>query len=411
MDKKIELQIIYSLINYEAVDYLDLLKPEYFNHYRELFLIINDLVLKGRKPDEAEIFQINKNLVNVLTEVSESFISTADVNKKIYSLIDLYKLNEVKRISKQLLNANQIDETEESIGKLIDITSEGQRKDFRHIKDSVKDVLRSLDEIKSGKDEFMLKTDFIDVDSLIGGLPKGELIILAARPAMGKTALALNLMLNVNKSAIFSLEMSEHQLVCRLLSILTGVNSFEIMKANVDPKQLIYKAQELSEKAFYIDDTAGLSVPALMSKAKRLKRKHDIKFIIVDYLQLMKASAGNREQEISTISRALKQIAKDNDIPVLALSQLNRAVETRPDKKPRLSDLRESGAIEQDADKVLMLYRPAYYGFESYKDGEITDTKNYAELLIEKNRTGAIGKVDLHFQPELTKFANYSSFI
>lgn len=253
-------------------------------------------------------------------------------------------------------------------------------------------------------------TGFRDLDEVTNGLQRSDLILVAARPAMGKTAFTLNIAQNVaikNKQtvAFFSLEMSKEQLVGRILSSVSGVSSENLRKANLDQEQwaaVIQAADAMSQAPLYIDDTPGLTVQDMRSKLRRLKVEHGLDLIIVDYIQLMQGRVGNRgsenrQQEVSEISRNLKLIAREMNVPLIALSQLSRSVESRPDKRPVLSDLRESGSLEQDADIVAFLYRDKYYDENSEK-GDIT------EVLIRKHRNGAVKTVELVFRGELTRF-------
>jgi replicative DNA helicase len=257
---------------------------------------------------------------------------------------------------------------------------------------------------------------FRDLDKLTSGWQPSELLILAARPGMGKTAFVLSMARNmaVDKKipvAIFSLEMSAIQMVMRLVAAETGLNSEKLKKGKLMPhewEQLNSKVTTLSESPLFIDDTPGLSVFELRSKARRLCEREGVKIIIIDYLQLMNAGGkdgGNRQEEISIISRSLKVIAKELNIPVIALSQLSRAVETRGgDKRPMLSDLRESGAIEQDADMVMFIYRPEYYGILEGEGG--VNLKGIGEIIVAKHRNGELRNIPLRFIPDQVKFAD-----
>ena len=253
-------------------------------------------------------------------------------------------------------------------------------------------------------------TGFNDVDHIFNGLQKSDLILVAARPAMGKTAFTLNIAQNVTMLydktvAFFSLEMGKEQLVGRILSSVAGVSSEKLRRANMDPadwEKVIAAADRMSKSKLFIDDTPGLTVQDMRSKLRRLKVEHGLDLVIVDYIQLMQGrNAGkgseNRQQEVSEISRNLKLIAREFNVPVIALSQLSRSVESRPDKRPVLSDLRESGSLEQDADIVIFLYRDKYYDENSEKGDN-------AEVLIRKNRNGSVGTVELQFVGELTQF-------
>ena len=253
-------------------------------------------------------------------------------------------------------------------------------------------------------------TGFKDVDHVFNGLQKSDLILVAARPAMGKTAFTLNIAQNVTMLydktvAFFSLEMGKEQLVGRILSSVAGVSSEKLRRANMDPtdwEKVIAAADRMSKSKLFIDDTPGLTVQDMRSKLRRLKVEHGLDLVIVDYIQLMQGrnsgkGSENRQQEVSEISRNLKLIAREFNVPLIALSQLSRSVESRPDKRPVLSDLRESGSLEQDADIVIFLYRDKYYDENSEMGDE-------AEVLIRKHRNGAVGTVSLLFKGELTRF-------
>ena len=254
-------------------------------------------------------------------------------------------------------------------------------------------------------------TGFKDVDHVFNGLQKSDLILVAARPAMGKTAFTLNIAQNVTMLydktvAFFSLEMGKEQLVARILSSVAGVSSEKLRRAyNMDPtdwEKVIAAADRMSKAKLFIDDTPGLTVQDMRSKLRRLKVEHGFDLVIVDYIQLMQGrnsgkGSENRQQEVSEISRNLKLIAREFNVPLIALSQLSRSVESRPDKRPVLSDLRESGSLEQDADIVIFLYRDKYYDENSEKGDN-------AEVLIRKHRNGSVGTVELQFIGELTQF-------
>ena len=256
-----------------------------------------------------------------------------------------------------------------------------------------------------------IPTGFKDVDHVFNGLQKSDLILVAARPAMGKTAFTLNIAQNVTMLydktvAFFSLEMGKEQLVARILSSVAGVSSEKLRRAyNMDPtdwEKVIAAADRMSKAKLFIDDTPGLTVQDMRSKLRRLKVEHGLDLVIVDYIQLMQGrnsgkGSENRQQEVSEISRNLKLIAREFNVPLIALSQLSRSVESRPDKRPVLSDLRESGSLEQDADIVIFLYRDKYYDENSEKGDN-------AEVLIRKHRNGSVGTVELQFVGEFTQF-------
>ena len=278
------------------------------------------------------------------------------------------------------------------------------------ISDLLSETFDRLEELNENKGSIAgLKTGYPDIDRTTAGLHQSDLLILAARPAMGKTALALNMARNVaqiNQKAvlIFSLEMSKEQLVNRMLSDISGVGGFKLETGNFDDsdfEKISEAMNELSQLPIFIDDTPGMTIMEMRTKARRVAHEHDLGIIVVDYLQLMsgssKRSMDNRVQEISEISRGLKLIARELKVPVIALSQLSRSVESRESKIPMLSDLRESGSIEQDADIVMFLYREDYYDKE-------TERQNIADLFIAKHRRGATGQIELYFDKERVRF-------
>ncbi len=303
-----------------------------------------------------------------------------------------------------------LDTTEKSIFEVVQKRNTGDYVPIRQV------VLNALDKIeKSSKSKGTvtgIPTGFIDLDYKMSGLQPSDLILVAARPSMGKTAFVLNIAQHVAfkedaATAIFSLEMSKEQLVNRLFSLESQVDSQALRTGNLKDEEwekLIEGAGIIGKSHLIIDDTPGISISELRSKCRKFKLEHDLKLVIIDYLQLMSGRAGgrseSRQQEISEISRSLKGLAREISVPVIALSQLSRAVEQRPDHRPMLSDLRESGAIEQDADVVMFIYRDDYYN----KD---TEHPNMAEIIIAKQRNGPIGTVNLTWLPNYTKFANY----
>lgn len=283
---------------------------------------------------------------------------------------------------------------------------------FVHIKDVLADTYEKLAELHDSEDKEKyrgLPTGFHSIDNLLSGLQPSDLIVLAARPSMGKTALALNIAQNVAKKGhsvgIISLEMSKEQLVERMFCSLLSVDSWKLRAGKLtddDFSKIGSIMDEMNSMKIFIDDSIGNSIAELKAKARRLKMENGLDFLIIDYLQLMSSGSSgimqaNRVQEISEISRSLKGLARDLQIPIMALSQLSRAVELRPTKIPQLSDLRESGAIEQDADVVLMMYREDYYE-------EDTDKKGVTDIYIRKHRNGPIGHIELAFKKEQMKF-------
>jgi len=294
--------------------------------------------------------------------------------------------------------------------KIFEISERKVRPTFFRIRDIMVDSMKAIEQLYERKELVTgVATGFVDLDRMTAGLQPSDLIVIAGRPSMGKTAFALNIAQHAAMSsqtgvAVFSLEMSKEQLVLRLLCSEARVDMSKVragFAAERDFPKLAMAASRLSEAPIYIDDTPALSVLELRAKARRLKRERESKLglVIVDYLQLMRGhDADNREQEISGISRSLKALAKELSVPVIALSQLNRQVETRAEKKPVMADLRESGAIEQDADVIAFLYRPIVYD----KNAE----ERAAEVIIAKQRNGPIGNVPLTFMSEYTRFEN-----
>ena len=283
---------------------------------------------------------------------------------------------------------------------------------------------KRIEEIANQKGLSGVETGFTKLDAITSGWQPSDLIIIAARPGMGKTAFVLSMARNIaidfgHPVALFSLEMSSVQLITRLISSETGLSSEKLRTGKLEKhewEQLSVKVKNLEKAPLFIDDSPSLSIFDLRAKARRLASQHGIKIIIVDYLQLMTAGGngkggGNREQEISTISRNLKALAKELGIPVIALSQLSRAVETRgSSKRPLLSDLRESGAIEQDADIVSFIYRPEYYKIDEWDDDEQTPSAGQAEFIIAKHRNGSLENVRLKFIGNLGKFDNLDDY-
>jgi len=292
--------------------------------------------------------------------------------------------------------------------KILGVSEHRSRPSFHKIGELVQDSIKTVEKLYDQKEMVTgISTGFYDLDKLTAGFQPSDLIILAARPSMGKTALALNLAQWVGihehqPVAIFSLEMSKEQLVMRMLCSEARVDNSKVRTGHLgesDFPKLVDAASKLAEAPIFIDDTPSITISELRAKARRLHRDSPLSLVVVDYLQLMRSPVyqNNREQEISDISRSLKGLAKELSVPVIALAQLNRSLESRDDKRPRLSDLRESGAIEQDADIITFIYRD-----EVYKEN--SEHKGVAELLISKQRNGPTGKVKLAFFPQFTKF-------
>jgi len=296
---------------------------------------------------------------------------------------------------------------------VFEIAEEQVREGFQSLKDVITGSFKKL-ESAAAFDGYVtgVPTDFKDFDRLTAGLQPSDLIIIAGRPSMGKTAFALNIGYNAAKKtgkgvAVFSLEMSRQQLGIRLLGFDAKIDATKLRTGNLRGKEweaLTHSANRLSELPIFIDDSSGISVLKMKAKCRRLKKKNDLALIIIDYIQLIQGrkSAESRQLEMSEISRSLKAMAKDLDVPVIALSQLNRKVEDRPNKRPQLADLRESGAIEQDADVIAFIYRDEMY------NPDLEENRNMAEIIIGKQRNGPTGKFKLTFRKELTAFGDYT---
>jgi replicative DNA helicase len=298
--------------------------------------------------------------------------------------------------------------------RVFDLAQRGGGSDYVPIRKVVVDVMKKIDAASKTRGRVTgIETGFMDLDYKTSGLQPSDLILIAARPSMGKTAFVLNLAQHMAFKrnlavAVFSLEMSKEQLVNRMLSLESHVDAQKIRTGRLTDEEwmnLVEGSANIANSKLIIDDTPGISLAVLRSKCRRMKMEHDIQIVIIDYLQLMSgngnSNASSRQQEISDISRGLKALARELNVPVVALSQLSRAVEQRPDHRPMLSDLRESGAIEQDADVVMFLYREGYYNHD-LSEAE----QRVAEVIIAKQRNGPIGTVNLLWMPELTKFSD-----
>ncbi|MGC6479792.1 MAG: replicative DNA helicase [Flavobacteriaceae bacterium] len=364
-----------------------------------------------------------------LVQLSQRVASSAHIEFHARIILQKFIQRSLIKASSEIIDNSYkesidvFDLLDEAESKLYDITQGNIKKSTESAKSLVIQAKKKIEEISKREGLSGVSTGFDKLDQLTSGWQPSDLIIIAARPGMGKTALTLSMARNiaVAKSvpvAFFSLEMSSVQLITRLISAETGLSSEKLRTgklADHEWKQLNVKVSDLEKAPLFIDDTPSLSIFDLRAKARRLSSQHDIKLIFVDYLQLMTAGstnkAGNREQEISTISRNLKALAKELDIPVIALSQLSRAVETRGGtKRPMLSDLRESGAIEQDADIVSFIYRPEYYGIDEWDDEERTPSEGQAEFIVAKHRNGGLDNIRLKFIGHLGKFDNLDDF-
>ena len=364
-----------------------------------------------------------------LIELSQKVSSSAHI--EFHSRIILQKFIQRKLISiSNDIIEDSYDETsdvfdllDKAESKIYDISQRNLKKNTQSAEDLVLAAKKKIEEISKKEGLSGIASGFGEIDRLTSGWQPSDLIIVAARPGMGKTAFTLSMARNITVEnnipvAFFSLEMSAIQLITRLISSETGLNSEKLRTGKLEKFEwqlLNVKVTNLENAPLYIDDTPSLSIFELRAKARRLSSQYGIKLIVVDYLQLMtlgsSQKSGNREQEISTISRNLKALAKELDIPIIALSQLSRAVELRGGtKRPILSDLRESGAIEQDADIVSFLYRPEYYKIDEWDDEERSPALGQAEFIVAKHRNGGLSSIKLKFINSLGKFENLSAF-
>lgn len=408
----------------------------YKEAHKFIFEAIHQIFEKGDPVDLLSITaQLRKN--RKLEAIGGSYYLATLTNKVVSSANIEYhaRIISEKHIQRQLISVSTetirdaFDESNDVI-ELLDKTEKNlfeiAEHNFRRTNGDMSMLVKNfIDEMKEAmNNEGKLRglpSGFTDIDRATGGWQKANLIILAARPGVGKTAFVLSMARNMiieqrKPVAFFSLEMSAADLIMRLVSAETGIKNERLRRANLNNHEwgeLVEKITALTDAPLYIDDTAGLTIFELRAKCRRLKQQYNIECVIIDYLQLMNGSGDskvNREQEISTISRSLKNLSKELEIPVIALSQLNRSLEARgvKSKRPQLSDLRESGAIEQDADLVLFIYRPECHGLSTFDDDDNTPSAGLADLIIAKNRNGRTSDIRLKFISEQVKFCDYN---
>lgn len=406
---------------------VEFLKPESF--YKPAHKMIYEAALElFRKSEPIDIVTVSEFLRNKdeLEKVGgRAYINDLALNVVTTANVDYYaKIIREKEIKRALINAGSeivsMSYESDDTGRVLDdaqklifnIAAQKDTTDLVSIQDLVVTSYEQIEYRFNNQDELTgVTTGYYDLNNMTSGLQKSDLIILAARPSMGKTAFALNLAQNVamygNKGvAIFSLEMSKQQLVTRMLCAESEVDTQRIKSGHMQPKdweKLMEAMERLSDARIYIDDTAGVTATDIKAKCRRLMMEEkELGLIVIDYLQLMEGGGNpnDRNQQISAISRSLKGLARELDVPIIALSQLSRGVEARTDKRPMLSDLRDSGAIEQDADIVMFIYRDEYYN----KDD--VNNKGKAELILAKHRNGPTGTIELLFQGNITKFKN-----
>lgn len=410
----------------------EILKPEdfYRDSHREIFDCILTLSRAGQGIDLITLSEELKRRgllekvggLTYLAEVAGSVPSAANAEDYAQIVRNKSVLRALARAANRILGQVYSSEADlpailaEAERQILEVAQRGTVRGFAELRDVLDRALDHIEFLYTNRGQTTgIPTGLVDFDAMTSGFHPSELIILAARPSMGKTQLALNIARNAaiegkKAVAVFSLEMPAEQLALRLLSAESLIDSQRLrtgyLKEEEDWKKLSFALARLSEAPIYIDDTSGLTVNEIRARARLLQQERQLDLIVIDYLQLMSGSgrrSENRQQEISEISRSLKGIARDLNVPVLALSQLSRAVESRQDKRPMLSDLRESGAIEQDADLVCFIYREDYYPQAGEEKG---DKSNIAEIIIAKQRNGPIGKFELLFMKEIGKFCN-----
>ena len=416
---------------YSVISALETLKDEDF--YREDNKVIYGAIMNlYNRGEPVDIITLKDELVSLgkfeavggleyLAELPEKVPTTANVDKYIKIVEEKSMLRTLIKTANELivLGYDQTQEVEDIMDvaekKIFNVMQRKNQKGYSSMKDILVESFTQLEELYNRKQHITgVPTGFADLDYKTAGLHNSDLILVAARPAMGKSAFALNIAsyaaVKANVPvAIFSLEMSKEQMGNRILCSEAMVDSNKVRTGKIEDEdwaKLAMASGELSESQIFIDDTPGISIMEIRAKCRKMKLEKNIGLVVIDYLQLVQGSSkkgGSREQEISEISRSLKILAKEINVPVIALSQLSRAPEQRPDHRPMLSDLRESGAIEQDADIVMFLYRDDYYNEDSEK-------KNIAEVIIAKHRAGSTGTVELLWLGNYTKFANIEKY-
>ena len=420
------------MIEKEAVPKaLELLKPEsfYLTSHRLIYEAMLSLFESSEPIDTVTLYEELKKREQIdevggavyLSQLSQNISSAANIEYHAKIILEKQILRGLITSSHEIAKAayegtnDAFDILDQAERKIFEITESHLTQSYQGMDRAVRDALEYIEAIHSqSQQKFSVPTGFYELDEILGGFQKSDLVIIAARPSMGKTALALTIARNAAVDhdipvGIFSLEMSTMQLIIRLLCAEGKLNAHLVRTGKLPHSEgvkLSKNAHKLIEAPIYVDDSPAQTVLEIRAKARRLKVEKNVGMIIIDYLQLMQghAKAESREREISHISRSLKSLAKELNIPVIALSQLNRAVESRTDKRPQLSDLRESGSIEQDADVVIFLNRPEYYGMEKDANGE--SLEGVAEVIVGKQRNGPTGTVKLAFVKEYARFEN-----
>ena len=420
--------------NESLSDTIDSLHPEYF-YKREHQKIFEAIVKLFNNTQPVDILTVTEELkkmgeidfiggLSYISELTNNIASASNTEFHARIIAEKFIKRSLISISNNIINdafnesVDIFDLLSSAEEKLFTVTEGTLRKSYDKMSVLIKGALENIEILRNKEDTLSgIPTGFSNLDRVTSGWQASDLIIIAARPGMGKTAFALSMARNIAidyKKAVgfFSLEMSSEQLVNRLIASEAQLGANKLRKGDLADHEMIQlheKIKYLSEAPIFIDDTPALTIFELRAKARRLVKNHKVGILIIDYLQLMHAggNAGNREQEISTISRSLKGIAKELKIPVIALSQVNRGVESRSgvgSKRPMLSDLRESGAIEQDADIVTFIYRPEYYKIFEWDNGD--DSRGQAEIMIAKHRNGSLANIRLKFTAEFARFSN-----
>jgi replicative DNA helicase len=428
------------MIDKKGVDeVIDILQPDAFykEAHQHIFEAIVDLFTDTQPIDLLTVSAHLKKKGKLelaggdfyLIQLTQKITSSAHIEFHSRIILQKYIQRSLIKISSEIIEESYDETTDvfdlldKAESKLYEVTQGNIKRSSETAQSLVLQAKKRIEEIAGKEGLSGVATGFDKLDKVTSGWQPSDLIIIAARPGMGKTAFVLSMARNIaidfhHPVAVFSLEMSSVQLITRLISSETGLSSEKLRTGKLEKhewEQLSVKVKNLEKAPLFIDDTPSLSIFDLRAKARRLASQHGIKLIVIDYLQLMTAGGGgkggNREQEISTISRNLKALAKELNVPVIALSQLSRAVETRgSSKRPLLSDLRESGAIEQDADIVSFIYRPEYYKIDEWDDDERSPTDGQAEFIIAKHRNGGLENIRLKFIGNLGKFDNLEEF-
>ena len=412
------------LVNPEAInEIITILSPDmfYLESNKQLYTALVEVTKKTGRADLISIcdyLRVKDQLDNFggilgLTKRTSGIVTDQYLMNYVYLVKEKYILREYIYSAAKLTNMAYMEDLADVVeyaeGTIFQISNFTQNKEPRRINGIVDEYLVEIEKIINKEKALSgIASGFTTIDRLTGGWQPSDLIIIAGRPSMGKTAVALSLAKGAAENkipvAIFSLEMSESQLVGRYLSGVSGRTNLELRTGKVDLMELSCKSNDIAMLPIFIDDTAGITLFELRSKIKKLILKEGIRLVVIDYLQLISQEAGSREQEVSKISRGLKAIAKEFNIPIIALSQLNRSVEDRSNKIPRLSDLRESGAIEQDADIVCFVHRPAYYKIPTVTiNGDEIASEGVMVFDIAKNRNGACFTLPLYHNEALTK--------